>query len=99
VTRDPTSAWVIQQLSEAFLYDSAPGYLIFDRGSNFNHEVIDTLRSFGIQLKRTSLRSPWQNGVAERWVGTCRRDLLDQLIIFERAAFDKFFERTRPLLP
>jgi transposase InsO family protein len=27
-------------------------------------------------------RSPWQNGVAERWVGSCRRDLLDHVIVF-----------------
>jgi transposase InsO family protein len=81
VTRHPTSAWVIQQLREAFPYDSAPGYLIFDRGTNFNQEVIDTVKSFGIQPKRTSFRSPWQNGVAERWVGNCRRDLLDHVIV------------------
>jgi transposase InsO family protein len=81
VTRHPTSAWVIQQLREAFPYDSAPGYLIFDRGKNFNQEVIDTVKSFGIQPKRTGFRSPWQNGVAERWVGNCRRDLLDQVIV------------------
>ena len=36
---------------------------------------------FGIQPKRTSYRSPWQNGVAERWVGCCRRDLLDHVIV------------------
>lgn len=36
VTKYPTSAWVIQQLREAFPYDSAPGYRIFDRGSNRN---------------------------------------------------------------
>jgi transposase InsO family protein len=81
VTRHPTSAWVIQQLREAFPYDSAPGYLIFDRGTNFNQEVIDTVKSFGIQPRRTSFRSPWQNGVAERWVGNCRRDLLDSVIV------------------
>ena len=81
VTRHPTSAWVTQQLREAFPYDSAPRYLIFDRGSNFNEEVVDTIKSFGIQPKRTSFRSPWQNGVAERWVGNCRRDLLDHVIV------------------
>jgi len=70
VTRHPTSAWVIQQLREAFPYDFAPGYLIFDRGSNFNAEVVDTIKFFGIRPERTSFRSPWQNGVAERWVGT-----------------------------
>jgi transposase InsO family protein len=81
VTQHPTSAWVIQQLREAFPYDSAPGYLIFDRSTQFNEEVIDTVKTFGIQPKRTSFRSPWQNGVAERWVGNCRRDLLDHVIV------------------
>jgi transposase InsO family protein len=80
-TRHPSSAWVTQQLREAFPYDSAPKYLIFDRGANFNQEVIDTVKSFGVQPKRTSFQSPWQNGVAERWVGSCRRDLLDYVIV------------------
>jgi transposase InsO family protein len=81
VTKHPNSAWVVQQLREAFPYDSAPGYLIFDRGASFNEEVIDTVKSFGIQPKRTSFQSPWQNGVSERWVGNCRWDLLDHVIV------------------
>jgi transposase InsO family protein len=81
VTKHPTSAWVVQQLREAFPYDTAPKYLIFDRGTQFNEEVIDTLKSIDIKPKRTSFRSPWQNGVAERWVGNCRRDLLDHVIV------------------
>jgi transposase InsO family protein len=81
--RDPasTGAWVSQQLRETFPYESALGYLIFDRGTNFNLEVINTVRSFGIQPKRTSFRSPWQNGVAERWVSSCRRDLINHVIV------------------
>jgi transposase InsO family protein len=81
VAKHPTSAWVVQQLRETFPYDTASKYLIFDRGSNFNEEVIDVVKSFGILPKRTSFRSPWQNGVAERWVGNCRRDLLDHVIV------------------
>jgi hypothetical protein len=50
-------------LRETFPYDSVPGYLIFDRAANFDEEVIDTIKTFGIQPKRTSFRSPWQNGV------------------------------------
>jgi hypothetical protein len=57
-TRHPTSAWVIQQLREAFPFDFAPRYLIFDRGTNFNDHGIDTIRSFGIEPKRTSFQSP-----------------------------------------
>lgn len=81
VTQHPTSAWVSQQLRETFPYESAPRYLILDRGTNFNLEVINTVRSFGIEPKRTSFRSPWQNGVAERWVSSCRRDLINHVIV------------------
>jgi hypothetical protein len=81
VTKHPNSTWVVQQLREAFPYDSAPGYLIFDRGSNFDNEVVTAIKNFGIAPKRTSFRSPWQNGIAERWVGNCRRDLLDHVIV------------------
>jgi transposase InsO family protein len=76
-----SSAWISQQLRETFPYDEVPTYLILDRAANFNEEVVSTMKSFGIQPKRTSFRSPWQNGVAERWVGNCRRDLLDHVIV------------------
>ncbi|HXB63145.1 MAG TPA: integrase core domain-containing protein [Acidobacteriaceae bacterium] len=85
VTRHPSSAWVSQHLHNAFPYDSAPKYLIFDRGSNFNEEVVSTMKSLGITPKRTAFRSPWQNGVAERWVGNCRRDLLDHVIVLNQS--------------
>jgi len=84
VTKHPTSAWVTQQLREAFPYDEASKYLIFDNGSNFNVDVEDTIKSFSIVPKRTSFRSPLQNGVAERWVGNCRRDLLDHVIVLKK---------------
>jgi putative transposase len=72
---------VIQQLREAFPYEFATCFLIFDRGANFNDEVVDTIRNLGIQPKRTSFKSPWQNGIAERFVGNCRHDLLDHVIV------------------
>ncbi len=75
VTRYPASAWITQQLRETFPDDSASRYLIFDRAANFDEEVVSTIKSFGIEPKRTSFRSPWQNGVAECFVGSCRRDL------------------------
>ncbi|HEY1902167.1 MAG TPA: IS3 family transposase [Terracidiphilus sp.] len=71
VTKHPTSAWVVQQLREAFPYDSAPGYLIFDRGTQFNNELIETVKSFGIQPKRTNYRSQWMTWRGNRkweWV-------------------------------
>ena len=43
--------------------------------------VRDVLASFGTKSLPTAPRSPWQNGIAERWIGSCRRELLDHVIV------------------
>ena len=81
VTRHPTSKWVVQQLRESFPDDFSPKYLIFDNDTIFSSEVLESIRSIGIVPKRTAYRSPWQNGTAERWVGSCKRELIDHVIV------------------
>ena len=76
VTEHPTGAWIVQQLRGAFPEDRAPQYLILDRDGKFSGEVATMLEYLGSELIRTAYRSPWQNGVAERWVGSCRREVL-----------------------
>jgi len=80
ITRHPTSSWIVQQLREAFPFGSAPRFVIFDRDAKYGLEVPAAVRSLRVNPLRTSFESPWQNGVAERWVGSCRRDLLDHII-------------------
>ena len=71
VTAHPNSDWVVQQLREAFP-DSVPyRYSILDRDTKFDAGGLGALRSIGLKPKRTSRESPRQNGVAERWVGSC----------------------------
>ena len=82
VTSHRTAGWIIQQLREAFPYQSAPRFLIFDRDAKYGLEVPIAVRSMAIRPVRTSFQSPWQNGIAERWVESCRRDLLDHVIAF-----------------
>ena len=83
-TCNPTAAWVIQQLREAFPYDTAPKYFLFDRDAICDPCVVDTIREMGIKPRRIAYRSPWQNGVAECWIGSCRRELLAHVIVFGR---------------
>jgi transposase InsO family protein len=80
VTRHPNSLWMVQQLREAFPYHSAPRFLIFDRDAKYGLEVPMAVRSMAMSPVRTSFQSPWQNGTAERWIESCRRDLLDYVI-------------------
>ena len=71
----------MQQLREAFPEASPPVYLVHDRDSIFSKGVREAIRGFGTKPVMTAYRSPWQNGTAERWVGTCRRELLDHVIV------------------
>jgi putative transposase len=85
VTEHPTGAWIAQQLREAFPDCSPYRYAILDRDAKFGADVIDLLKASGITPKHTSPSSPWQNGIAERWIGNCRRELLDHVIVFGEA--------------
>ena len=80
VTKGPSAMWIAQQLREAFPFEAAPRFLIFDRDAKYGTEVPATVRSMRIWSVRTSFQSPWQNGIAERWIESCRRDLLDHII-------------------
>jgi hypothetical protein len=66
-TPHPTGAWTSQQLREAFPYDCAPKYLIFDRASNFDGEVIDkSIQSRDSVFKRNGPASEALGRVALR---------------------------------
>ena len=55
--------------------------LILDNDSIFSPRVVRTISSFGMKPQRTALRSPWQNGTAERFVGSVRRELIDHVVV------------------
>jgi putative transposase len=81
VTEHPTGPWIVQQLREAFPESCPYRYAILDGDAKFGEEVRDVLTTDVMKPVRTSPASPWQNGVAERWIGSCRRELLDHVIV------------------
>ena len=80
VTRHPSADWVVQQLRDALPEAGSYRYVILDRDAKFDHSVTTFLEATGLTAKRISVRAPWQNGTAERWIGSCRRELLDHII-------------------
>jgi transposase InsO family protein len=103
VTRHPTAEWLARQITEAFPWSSAPAYLVRDNDRAYGHAFTSRVRAMGIRDRPISPRSPWQNGVAERLIGTLRRECLDQLVIFGEAhlrrvlaAFADYYNQTRP---
>ena len=81
VTANPTAGWIARQITEAFPWDEAPHYLIRDRDRIYGSVVTRRLRAMGIRDKPTAPASPWQNGFAERLIGSIRRECLDHIIV------------------
>ena len=81
VTANPTAEWVARQITEAFPWDEAPHYLIRDRDRIYGSVVTRRLRAMGIRDKPTAPASPWQNGFAERLIGSIRRECVDHIIV------------------
>jgi transposase InsO family protein len=82
VTRHPTAEWLARQITEAFPWASAPACLVRDNDRAYGHFFTSRVRAMGIRDRPISLGSPWQNGCAERLIGTLRCECLDQMLIF-----------------
>ncbi len=81
VTTNPTARWTAQQLTESFPFDEAPRFIIRDRDGVYGNDVRDRLNYMGITEVLIAPRSPWQNGYAERLIGSIRRECLDHVIV------------------
>ena len=82
VTAHPNAEWIARQLTEACGWNEAPRYLIRDRDGVYGETFIRRLEAMGIRDRPSSARSPWQNGHAERLIGSIRRDCLDHVVVF-----------------
>jgi transposase InsO family protein len=82
VTAHPTAEWIARQVTEACAWESAPQYLIHDRDRVYGEAFTRRIRAMGIRDRPTAPRSPWQNGCAERLIGSIRRECLDHVIVF-----------------
>lgn len=103
VTRHPTAAWAAQQVVNACLESKPPKFLIRDRDSIYGAEFSRRTGSLGILEIRTPVRAPKANAVAERFVGTLRRECLNHVFIFNErqlqkllAEFADYYNHQRP---
>ena len=88
VTAHPNETWIIQQARQ-FVWALGQcvvpvKWLIRDRDTKFTISFDEVLRSEGVRVIRTPVRAPRANGVAERFVGTVRRECLDRMLILGR---------------
>ncbi|MDP1584835.1 MAG: integrase core domain-containing protein [Bradyrhizobium sp.] len=85
MTTNPTEDWVARQITEAFPWNEAPKYLIRDRDASYGNAVTGRLAAMAIRNHPLAARSPWQNGHAERKIGSIRHKSLDHIVVFSKA--------------
>jgi transposase InsO family protein len=85
VTPNPSAEWVARQITAAFPWTEAPRYLIRDRDRVYGAAVMHRLRAMGIRDKPIARGSPWQNGFAERLIGSIRRECVDHVVVLGEA--------------
>jgi len=84
VTTSPTAEWVARQITEAFPWDEAPRYMI-RTAIGSTAPLLHADFAHGIRDKPIAPSSPWQNGFAERLIGSIRRECLDHVIVLGEA--------------
>ena len=103
VTAKPTAAWVWRQLIEATPWGNKPRHLLRDRDAVYGRDFRARAERVGIDAIATPVRAPRANAVAERIIGTLRRECLDHLIILDEqhlrsvvAEFVQYYNLDRP---
>ena len=88
VTLHPTGEWTAQQARNLVMDLGEQAhrvkFMIRDRGSNFATAFDAVLAGAGIRAVLCNVRTPRMNAIAERWIGGCRRELLDRTLIWNQ---------------
>ena len=85
VTQNLTAEWIARQLTEAFPWNEAPRYLVRDRDRIYGDVARCRISAMGIRDKPIASAAPWQNGFAERLIGSIRRECVNHFIILGEA--------------
>ncbi|MFD7019112.1 integrase core domain-containing protein [Streptomyces sp. NPDC059928] len=106
-TAHPTAEWIVQ-LGRNLVMDledagSKAGFLIRDRDSKFTAAFDAVLTDAGLKIVTSGIQMPRTNSIMERWIQTCRRELLDRTLIWNQShllhtlyEFEDFYNGHRP---
>jgi putative transposase len=102
---NPTASWLARQITDAFPWDTAPGYLLRDRDASYGQDFRQRADAMGIAEVVSAARSPWQDAYVERVIGSLRRERLDYIVIFNErhlcrvlSSYTDYYHRSRTRL-
>ena len=103
VTANPRAAWVWRHLIEATPWGTKPRHLLRDRDAVYGSEFRERAQRIGIDAIATPIRAPKANAIAERLIGTLRRECHDHVIVFNEqdlrsvlTEFVQYYNQERP---
>jgi transposase InsO family protein len=103
VTREPSPAWVAQQLRNATPFGFGPRFIVRDRDDKFGPDFDRAAQAIGARVLKTPVRAPRANGVCERFLGSVRRECLDHVLVLNEqdlhdvlVEYCRFFNEARP---
>jgi transposase InsO family protein len=103
VTANPTAAWVWRQLIEATPWGRKPRHLLRDGDAVYGRDFRQRARRIGIDAIASPIHSPMANAIAERVIGTLRRECLEHVIVLDEqhlswllGEFVAYYNQERP---
>ena len=104
---NPVQSWVVQQARNLLMDLEDAGmsvkFVLHDRDASFTQAFDAVFQAAGIRVIRSAVQAPRMNSITERWVGSCRRELLDRTLIWNQRhlmmvlrEYEDFYNSHRP---
>ena len=106
-TEHPAQSWVVQQARNLLMDLGDTGtrmkFVLHDRDASFTATFDAVFQAAGVRVIRSAVRAPRMNSIMERWIGSCRRELLDRTLIWNQRhlmtvlrEYEDFYNNHRP---
>jgi hypothetical protein len=91
-TEHPVQSWVVQQARNLLMDLQDAGtkvkFVLHDRDASFTAAFDEVFQATGVRIVRSAVQAPRMNSIMERWISSCRRELLGPDLDLESAASD-----------
>jgi putative transposase len=87
-TEHPVQAWVVQQARNLLMDLEHAGtrvkFVRHDRDASFTAAFDAVFQAAGVRVTRSAIQAPQMNSIMERWIGSCRREVLDRTLVWNQ---------------